>query len=189
MEIEIGNADTLGDIPPKRGPGRPRKDGSPAQPRGPKRTTAAVKQQALDVCVTAIAMGQVATVAVSSALFSVVIPPDDLLNDEEMILLGDAISAEMLASVRARKWLDRAVKVSPHLALMQACFVIAVPRLKRHNLIPNEDWAKHAREQTESTVPMEAGGTPSDSGGYGFGENYAGTNVIDALGIHDSASV
>lgn len=182
MEIEIGDVDTQ----PKRGPGRPRKDGSPAQPRRPRKSTAEAKRQALDVCVAAIAMAQVATVSVSTALLNTTIPPDDLLTEDEMVALGDAISAEMLASVRARKWLDRAVKVSPHLALMQTLFMLAVPRLQRHNLIPS---GVPNGEQTEPTVSMETGGTPSDSGRYRQWQDNASANTFDALGIHDSVTI
>lgn len=186
MEVEIGNPDTMTEQVPKRGPGRPRKDGSPAQPRKPRKSTVEARKQASEICTALVAMGQVATVSVLTQVLQKSVDESDYLTEDEMVALGDAISAEMLASVRARKWLDRAVKVSPHLALMQVAFAIAVPRLQRHGIIPG---GMHERSETDTTVPMETGGTPSDSGRYWFGENNTGTNPFDALGLHHSAPV
>jgi len=185
MEVEIGNPDTMSEQPPKRGPGRPRKDGSPAQPRRPRKSTAEAKQQAMATCAAAVAVAQMGVLWVAHTSGRV-IEPDDLLDDNEIAALGDAISAELLASVRARKWLDRAVKASPHLALMQVTFAIMVPRLQRHNILPG---GQNDEQQTDAPVSMETGGTFGDSGGYGFGENHASADAIDALGIYNSTPV
>lgn len=188
MEIEIGNPDTMSEQVPKRGPGRPRKDGSPAQPRRPRKSTAEARKQASEICTALVAMGQVATVAVCTEVLNREVSEADYLTEAEMVALGEAISAEMLASVRARKWLDRAVKVSPHLALMQTVFMIAVPRLQRHHIIPGGGDNDNG-EQAESSFSMETGGTSGDSGGYRFGENHTGADTFDALGLYHSTPV
>lgn len=63
--------------------------------------------------------------------------PEDVLDDDEMDLLTDALTAECMASNRIANWLERTAAVSPHLLLIKAVVQISYPRLQRRGLIPS----------------------------------------------------
>lgn len=127
----------LGDAAPKRRRGRPRKDGLPpgsvpsasgsessSGQRGVRRGSRAwVSAQ----CSSLVALGNLGLLFVSKP---------DALDEREMTLLSEALTAEAMSSERILKWLTAAGKVTPHIMLIQACATIAIPRLQRRGILP-----------------------------------------------------
>lgn len=60
----------------------------------------------------------------------------DCLDEREMTALTDALTAECMSSERVVKWMLAASGITPHLMLLQAVVMIAVPRLQRRGILP-----------------------------------------------------
>lgn len=156
---------------PKRRRGRP-----PGSKNTGSRTSSARRNSRTWVCQqTAIIIG-----AVNIALVTFPQTREDALDDEEMDLLADAVTAEAMANERILKWIERAGVISPHLLMIRALFRIGIPRLQRHGILPtpkltDEQKAEARRmyrdagvtippEFEETPVPVEAGRTSNDNG-------------------------
>ena len=81
---------------------------------------------------------QCATIIGAANMVLVTIPATaaDALNEKEMDLLADALTAEAMTNERIMSWMERAAKVSPHFLMIRALYTIAVPRLQRRGLLP-----------------------------------------------------
>jgi hypothetical protein len=101
---------------------------------------------------------------------------DDALDDEELEAFIDALTLSLEHNQRALLILERMGKVTPHVALVNVSLIIVLRRLARRKLI-SEDVANALTSDNTSPVPMETGGTPSNSWGHGDREN--GTSVED----------
>lgn len=134
----------------------PKTSGSTTPKRKTRRTKTFYKSQ----CSSLVAIGNV-ILTLSS--------PGDTLADDEMDMLTDALVAECTASDRIAAWLERAAGISPHVLLIKAVGLIAIPRLQRRGLIPsfggedeptggtmtNEQKASYAMEQLSKLYGVE----------------------------------
>lgn len=175
--IASPDAAPLVDAAPRRKRGRPPKDpNAPPRDRQPRRATTRAQLK------TEIS----SLIALSNGLLKMSPYADDALLEHEINMLSDALTAECEAHPAILRWLKRASGLSPHLALVQAAIIIALPRLVRHGVItlPNSP----TETPTDSTVSMETGPTYGDSGGYGLGQNNASSeNAADAE-LHPSSA-
>lgn len=62
---------------------------------------------------------------------------EDALDEREMDLLSEAVTAECMTSDRILSWMQKASGASAHFLLIKAIVQISVPRLQRHGLIPS----------------------------------------------------
>jgi len=125
------------------------KDAAP-KARARRRTKTFYKEQ----CSALVAMGNLALTLVSE---------QDTLQDEEMDMLTDALVAECTASERISNWLEKAAGVSPHVLLIKAVALIAIPRLQNHGIIPSfrnegmedkiKDALRFAEQNAENYYP------------------------------------
>jgi len=134
------------EAPPRRGPGRPRKDGSApgsARASAPKRPPSArrVSGAQLRSNIAMVVGGLNLALSLSRSFAA------DALTDSEADLLTDALYAEAQASTRIMKWVERAAVVTPHFLLLRAAFEILMPRLQRRGLIPGGTLPEHTPEQ------------------------------------------
>lgn len=118
--------------------------------------------------------------------------PDEL-TPKERLLLADALTDEAFESATIRRMLAKMSQQKKHAKLAFALTVIALPRMKRHGLIPEglevEEMASELADQSQArtsaghgggssdgselgwdAVPVAAGGSPFPDRGNGFGE-------------------
>lgn len=119
---------------PRRGPGRPRKDGS--APGSGARATGTAKRAPKRISVSELKKSLAMLVGGLNLAITLSRFKDDALTDAESDLLVDALHAEATASARVMSWLERAAGITPHVLLIRAAFEIITPRLARRGLIP-----------------------------------------------------
>lgn len=97
-------------------------------------------------CVTLVGLGNIALSFASK---------EDALDEREMTALADALTAEAMTSERIMRWMTAAGSVTPHIAMISAAVMIAVPRLQRRGILPApatltpEQYASLTPEQRE----------------------------------------
>lgn len=143
---------------PKRGRGRPA--GSTNKPRDgstPARAKTPTKTEIKRTCASIV--GGLNLVLAFTKY------KDDCLDEKEMDMLSDALVAECQTSDRIVSWLTRAGVITPHLLLLKAGYMIAVPRLQRRGMMPMnlDDIPPHEPEQCNSTCPIHAPAAMDDA--------------------------
>jgi len=124
---------------PKRGRGRPRKDGTPPPaPAGKRERKPAKRQPKAGEIKSLLATTLVAGDALAGLLAPRVWTQDDRLQPSETTLLVDAIYTEIAQYPGVLAWLAAASGVSTHLNLALVLATVALPRLARHGLVPGE---------------------------------------------------
>ena len=182
------------DSPPKRGRGRPRgstnkpkslfgagtgtKSSNPA-PNGARGVRRGSKIWIREQWIGLVGLGNLGLLFIAK---------DDALDETEMTMLSDALTAETMNSDRIMNWMSRASSLTPHVLMIQACIAIAIPRLRRRGILPAatpltdeqkaayDEYIRTAQTATESDgasdnpgapVPMEARPASQFDGGYG----------------------
>lgn len=167
------------DAPPKRGRGRP---------PGSKNRTATIEAPASTASgrsagrrgSRAWVREQCAGLVGLSNLGLLFVSRDDALDEREMGMLSDALTAEAMSSERILKWLGTASRITPHVLMIQCAVAIAVPRLQRRGILP------HAELTAEQIAAM----TPEQRAEYDRIMGYAGAHgapTSGSAGIGDSA--
>lgn len=109
----------------------------------------------------------------ANTLFIQITFPQDVLDNDEIILLSDGVAAEIEANPKLARWATKAGGIGAHGKLIYACVIIAYPRLVRHGIIP-----------TPASVSVASRGTPSSDRGYRDGEvDFDKSSDFDA-GLH-----
>ena len=127
----------VGDAAPKRRRGRPRKDGlPPGSASGTSSETTTSGQRGVRRGSKAWVSGQCSSLVALGNLGLLFVSKPDALNEQEMTLLSDALTAEAMSSDRIMRWLTTAGKITPHIMMIQAAATIAVPRLQRRGILP-----------------------------------------------------
>jgi hypothetical protein len=131
-----------------------------------------------------------ATAVVQGVLCEQLVPAlkPDALTAEELGLWGKAAAAEILSSKTLLAWYQKAMGAGltgPHARTTATLMLIALPRLARHGLIPEEvaapifnivatvllsDEFQASEQSGPGAVPGEAGGAHPDHGSNGVGE-------------------
>lgn len=107
---------------------------------------------------------------------------EDRLAKEETVCLVDAIYAELNQSDAAMRLIQRLMTTSVHVQLAAAIIGIAAPRLARREIIPVElaigaslaAGVLAGSGAAGVAGAVETGAAPSDSRGYGNGQEHAG---------------
>lgn len=97
---------------------------------------------------------------------------DDALTHEEIGLLADALTDEIMSSERLLAQFIKMQKAGRHTKLAYAVAMIALPRLAKHGMIPGVNNADAA--PNGATGPVESGGAYGASGNDGQWEVYTG---------------
>lgn len=82
----------------------------------------------------------------------------DALSAEELLLLSDALADEAIRSKRIMAWLAALDRAGPHARLMTVLVILALPRMARHGVIPQEV----ADELSNAAALALASGSPRD---------------------------
>lgn len=126
---------------------RPKRGRPPGSSNRPKTATKTEVESIIGRTVVQINVG----LAICSRFLPGTILQEDLLTGQEMATLTEALSAEALANDRLRNIITAASKASPHVQLATAIFVIALPRLVNHGLLPSSIFGR--REDAPGHVP------------------------------------
>jgi hypothetical protein len=82
----------------------------------------------------------------------------DALSAEELLLLSDALADEAIRSKTIMAWLAALDKAGPHAKLATVVVILALPRMARHGMIPEEV----ASELANAAALAMASGAPRD---------------------------
>jgi hypothetical protein len=154
-----------------------RRTGAPARERPPQRASTAVVSQAKARAIIFSAG------AITQRMALQLIEDEeargewekDALSAEELLMLSDALADEAVRSRRIMAWLAALDSAGPHAKLATVGFLIALPRLARHGVIPQavaDELAGAAALALASGSPRDSdrrdGRWEVDAGGGGF---------------------
>jgi hypothetical protein len=133
---------------------------------------------------------------------------EDALNAQERMLLSDALADEAFESKVVHKYLAKLGQQKKHTKLMMVCMAIAIPRLARRGIIPQEGMGElqdelisqaststrpgrdtaTGSEPEWTAVPVESGGSPIPNRGNGIGENDIGGIPTETTPLRSSTT-
>lgn len=105
---------------------------------------------------------------------------EDRLTVPERRMLASAIAEELWSYERAREWVQKAAKLGgAHSKLLLALLFIALPRLSRHGVLPEE----FGGDLAATALSLASGGAPQPDRGDGerevdLGEGFAWTEEV-----------
>lgn len=181
----------------------PRKATAPAKRKASRPT---LKPISTDDQVRELLMGAMHLGNLGASFTGLLTDPEDALKPDEINLLANAGMHTVLKHPTVHIWFDRFMAVASSSELSVALAYVAVPRLARHGVLPEEIAAKFelmlsvfVMAQLEGVdgrvptpAPMATGGAPEPDRGHGIGENSiqneSSTIKQDVDGIlHDTA--